>query len=472
MMEDLYMLPCSPQLLCEDRFSLLDSYEMQVPFWELFNALMVEQVNSPQGVIDILEYIAISLRQKTETDYCSLRDFMMKLKGDFYTRTWPALVKLALEMPALFPKHYLTILSPRNTQVKLSRRQTACLVVHQFLCTLTAPTWQDGYQDFHIWYTSEQPHAGAVDAYLTALFTYFDRITDVDDYSPLTADPASWPISYTLHTNQDPLPTTKHKLLPLEVLELPVASTSPEVLGIPDGASVISANKFIGFGRTGTQEETHVGASPECCPAVLVTPPLEDNQALVVVGPEAMVAIAGYGRDARCAEVLRPSGGASMHHRKWAKRTMLFVDALELDVADRRGGLPDVLPGNVERELRKAYTGFRASHVAHEGGPREPFSVIYTGFWGCRTFGGNPDIKALIQWCAASLAGSPMKFICSTSEQHAFAAALRRFAEYASVTGVGANELLGILLDLTPGELEGQQQPMEHIRKILRRDTR
>jgi poly(ADP-ribose) glycohydrolase len=161
-----------------------------------------------------------------------------------------------------------------------------------------------------------------------------------------------------------------------------------------------------------------------------------------------------------------------MHHRKWAKRTMLFVDALELDVADRRGGLPDVLPGNVERELRKAYTGFRASHVAHEGGPKEPFSVIYTGFWGCRTFGGNPDIKALIQWCAASLAGSPMKFICSTSEQHAFAAALRRFAEYASVTGVGANELLGILLDLTPGELEGQQHPMEHIRKLLRRDTR
>ncbi|KFX86899.1 hypothetical protein V490_08737 [Pseudogymnoascus sp. VKM F-3557] len=472
MMEDLYMLPCSPQLLCEDRFSLLDSYEMQVPFWELFNALMVEQVNSPQGVIDILEYIAISLRQKTETDYGSLRDFMMKLKGDFYTRTWPALVKLALEMPALFPKHYLTILSPRNPQVKLSRRQTACLVVHQFLCTLTAPTWQDGYQDFHIWYTSEQPHAGAVDAYLTALFTYFDRITDVDDYSPLTADPASWPISYTLHTNQDPLPTTKHKLLPLEVLELPLASTSPDVLGIPDGASVISANKFIGFGRTGTQEETHVGASPECCPAVLVTPPLEDKQALVVVGPEAMVAIAGYGRDARCAEVLRPSGGASMHHRKWAKRTMLFIDALELDVADRQGGLPDVLPGNVERELRKAYTGFRASHVAHEGGPREPFSVIYTGFWGCRTFGGNPDIKALIQWCAASLAGSPMKFICSTSEQHAFAAALRSFTEYASVTGLGADELSRILLDLTPGELEGLQHPMEHIRKLLKGHTR
>lgn len=463
------MLPCSPQLLCEDRFSLLDSYELQVPFWELFNAIIVEPVNSPRGVIDVLESIAISLKQKTETDYGSLRDFMTKLKDDFYTRTWPALVRLAVEMPALFPKHYLTILSPRNPQVKLSRRQTACLVVHQFLCTLTAPTWQDGYHDFHIWYNSEQPHAGAIDAYLTAMFAYFDRITENDDYSPLATDPASWPISYTLHTNQDPLPTTQHKLLPLEVLELSAASTSPEVLGIPDGASVISANKFVGFGRTGTQEETHVGASPECCPAVLVTPPLQDNQALVVAGPEAMIAIVGYGCDARCAEVLLPSGGAAMHRHKWAKRTMLFIDALELDVADRRGGLPDVLPGNVERELHKAYTGFRSSHIAREVTPRYPYSVIYTGFWGCRTFGGNPDIKALIQWCAASLAGSPMKFICSTSEQHAFAAALRSFADYAFGTGVGTDELLRRSPgDVAPGDLEDLQHPLEHILNLLR----
>ncbi|KFY80664.1 hypothetical protein V499_00492 [Pseudogymnoascus sp. VKM F-103] len=467
-MEDCYILPCSPQLLCEDRFSLLDSYELQVPFWELFNALMGEEVNSPRDVVDLLESIAISLRQKTNTDYGFLRDFMKGLKDDFYTRTWPALVGLALEMPSLFPEHSLTILSPKSPQLKLSRQQTACLVVHQFLCTLTAPTWQDGYQDFHIWYNSEQPHAGAVDAYLTALFTYFDRITDTDDYSPLAADLGSWPISYTLHTNRDPLPTLQRKLLPLEVLELSAASTSPELLGIPDGASVISANKFVGFGRTGTQEETHVGASPECCPAVLVTPPLADNQAFVVVGPEAMIVIAGYGRDARCAEVLVPSGGSAIHHGKWAKRTMLFVDALELDMADRSGGLPDVLPGNVERELRKAYTGFRASYITCEGNRREPFSVIYTGFWGCRTFGGNPDIKALIQWCAASLADSSMKFICSTSEQHEFAVNLRSFIEYTSTNGIRTDELLQILLDLTPGGLDGLQHPMEHVLKVLR----
>ncbi|OBT63204.1 hypothetical protein VE03_07750 [Pseudogymnoascus sp. 23342-1-I1] len=467
-MEDRYILPCSPQVLCEDRFSILDSDVLHVPFWELFKALVVEEVNCPTDVIGVLESIAISLRQKTNTDYGSLRDFMTELKPGFYTQTWPVIVGLALEMPSLFPRHSLSILSSKISQVKLSRRQTACLVVHQFLCTLTTPTWQDGFQDFHVWYNSDQPHAGAVNAYLTALFTYFDRLTNKNSYSPLAADMGIWPISYTLHTNEDPLPSVRENLLPLEVLELSAASTAPEVLGLPDGASVISANKFVGFGRTGTQEETHVGASPECCPVVLVTPPLDDSQTLVVVGPEAMIDIAGYGRDARCAAVLLPSGGAIIHRLKWAKRTMLFMDALELDVADRRNGLPDLLPGNVQRELRKAYIGFRSSCTAHEGSPGDPYSVIYTGFWGCGTFGGNPVIKALIQWCAASLAGSPMKFICSTSEQHAFATILASFTVNVSEIGIGTDELLRTLLNLTPSDLEGLEWSMEHVLELLK----
>ncbi|OBT49513.1 hypothetical protein VE04_10173, partial [Pseudogymnoascus sp. 24MN13] len=79
-MEDRYILPCSPQVLCEDRFSILDSDVLHVPFWELFKALVAEEVNCPTDVIGVLESIAISLRQKTNTDYGSLRDFMTELK--------------------------------------------------------------------------------------------------------------------------------------------------------------------------------------------------------------------------------------------------------------------------------------------------------------------------------------------------------------------------------------------------------
>ena len=201
-------------------------------------------------------------------------------------------------MPTLFPGSRIPILGREQANLVLSRRQVAFLVVHQFLCTLTAPKWQDGFQDFHISYSSEQPHAWAVEAYLTALFEYFFRLVDGEQYAPLTLGVEEWPIRYTLHRIQNSLfvDDSSIPLTNLRVISTPEATTSPSLLGLPKGAAVISANKFIGFGRIGTQEETHVGASPECCPAVLVTPPLEDDQALVVSGPEAMITVSGYQR--------------------------------------------------------------------------------------------------------------------------------------------------------------------------------
>lgn len=380
-----------------------------------------------------------------------------KISPTVFSKTWPLLVDLALRMPELFPEHSLPILSPSHPSLLMSREQTACLVIHQFLCTLTAPTWQEGYQDFHIWYSSEQPHSGAVEAYLTALFTYFERLASENETSPLAFGIEEWPVTYTLHTNLKPSKHAYHDLEELEVVYLDQASTAPEVLGLPNGAAVISANKFIGFGRTGTQEEVHVGASPECCPAVLITPPLEDDQVLVVIGPEAMISISGYGRDAHCSDILSPS--IQSHRDRWAKRTMLFMDALELDLADQIQGLPDLAPGNIQREIKKAYIAFRSNQgVENESAP---YAEIYTGFWGCRTFGGNPAIKAMIQWCAASLAGCNLKFICSNGEQEAFGIHLEDFVVRMRVRRISPRVLEKVLCGLNNSDLVGGKSPFD-----------
>lgn len=89
----------------------------------------------------------------------------------------------------------------------------------------------------------------------------------------------------------------------------------------------MSANKVVGFGQSATQEQVHVGTSPEACPAVLITPPLRDDQALIVRGPQAMVNITGQQRDICLEEVPTPDGGVNA----WWERTMVFMDALELD---------------------------------------------------------------------------------------------------------------------------------------------
>jgi hypothetical protein len=67
--------------------------------------------------------------------------------------------------------------------------------------------------------------------------------------------------------------------------------------------------------------------------------------------------------------------------------------------------------GAIERELNKAYVGFLgARDGALDGEPpgavaAAPLPPIVTGNWGCGAFGGDLQLKAMIQWLAASLAG-------------------------------------------------------------------
>jgi poly(ADP-ribose) glycohydrolase len=473
-----YKLPCSPSYFCEDRFSILsdgDDGDLIVPFWPVFIKLFNQPITTPVQLIDLLETIAVTLRQKSSTDHIFLTSFLQNnLQPDFYTRTWPVLVDLALNLPQLFPTSSLPVLSTSQPPLCLSRSQVGCLVVHQFLCTLSPPSWQEGFQSFHIWYGSVQPHAGAVEAYLTALFVYFERISGPIDGSPFNYSKDEWSISYTLTSDSLPSLHTSLKedvLSPFRVTYLPTASTHPSLLGLESGASVISANKFIGFGRTGTQEEVHVGSSPESCPAVLITPPLKDGEVLVVNGVEAMVVIEGYGRTAHCGEILSgpvvfSEDERHAHKQKWKNRTMLFMDALEFDLEDHSLGLPDVKPGNVARELCKAYTAFRSSQNTSGA----PYKDVYTGFWGCRTFGGNVSVKTMVQWCAASKAGvGCLKFICSGEEQERFGGRIEGFVEGLRGLEVKTGELEEVLLELSVLDVGGGEDALDVVRERLRR---
>ena len=71
--------------------------------------------------------------------------------------------------------------------------------------------------------------------------------------------------------------------------------------------------------------------------------------------------------------------------------------------------------GAIERELNKAYVGFLGTLDGARDGARDgeptgavavaPLPPIVTGNWGCGAFGGDLQLKAMIQWMAASLAG-------------------------------------------------------------------
>jgi poly(ADP-ribose) glycohydrolase len=428
-----------------------------VPFWDLLTAILTSKsdpIHDIASLIEALETIALSLRVTVKNEnHNALHEFLVSYLQDeakhdqYFTKTWPFLVDLALEMPTLFPDGMLPCISPAQTdkqndkgsiQATFSRRQVACLVVHQFLCSLPPHPWDtESFVDLRPWYSqSNTSHAGAVNAYLTSLFTYFEHLQQsIEGHRPridLSTD--EWPIAFTVrsigssHVDQlleNEALSAYLSSTSIEICHLEESHTTPAYLGLPQGACVISANKCFGYGPTGTQEELHVGISPESYPAVLIAPPLSDDQILICRGAEPMVSINGYGRDAKLDQVL-PSSNCSLEELyRWKDRTMLFMDALEIDILSAESNylIPDIHPPiRISRDMvSKAYNAFYSDG--------EQYSHVVTGLWGCGAFGGNKYVKCLLQWCAASLAQVPvLKFVFSGSEQKVFAEEFDQFA--------------------------------------------
>lgn len=230
---------------------------------------------------------------------------------------------------------------------------------------------------------------------------YFDEVVARLDDPELK----KWNVIYTLRSLRGAhLPDDKLRcLMKVDIVVVDDYDTLPVSLGVPGGAAVVSANRNIGFGQSATQEEIHVGISPEACSAVLVTPPLKEDQVLVIHGAQAMVNVVGQRREISVERMKMPEGGVE----SWKERRILFMDALELDLVGEGRYLPDFIAGNVEREMRKAYTAFSS------GGLGE----VRTGLWGCGAFGGDPAVKFWILWYAASLAGVDLVLVCDKQSQ-------------------------------------------------------
>ncbi|KAG8910580.1 hypothetical protein FRC00_007953 [Tulasnella sp. 408] len=495
------LLPSSPLLKRLDRFSLISSSSSDdpVPFFDILRAILTSP--GPASYVgelaQQLDSIAVTLHDGQTRVASSaptkgldfLRMFLLRTWDcqTFFKAIWPACLSLAFEMPKLFPEGHIRVLdSKENPRSVFTRRQIACLVVHQFLCTIPTPSWMIkgkgkgkefmarggealGFADFSLWYSDEPVHSEAVRAYLTALFTYFEKIAMEPGW--LDQDAEEWPVVMTLRSLKDDEDEQLSRMLAsdpersrtpfktLEFIAVPEPSTDPAFLGVPDGAGVVFANKQVGFGAGGTMEEVAVGTTPEACPIVLVTRPLKDDEVLIVTGVESLVVVEGHGRSARLTSVHRAK--APTRDSMWRTRTMLFMDALELDGYDTisSGTLPDLLPGHVDRELQKAYTAFSS-------GSPTPYAFVTTGLWGCGAFGGNDEVKTMIQWCAAAFAGVPLRFSYS-DDRSSFVRRFREFVDLAMREAWAAEEVLEALKSIRPDDKENNQSPLAFVLRML-----
>ncbi|KAL2594910.1 hypothetical protein AAZV13_11G009700 [Glycine max] len=203
------------------------------------------------------------------------------------------------------------------------------------------------------------------------------------------------------------------------------------------------ANKYLGGGALGrgcVQEEIRFMVSPELMVGMLFLPAMADNEAIEIVGVERFSSYTGY------ASSFRFSGD--------------YVDEREVDTLGRRKtrivaidalcspGMRQYRANFLLREINKAFCGFLYQckyqpyqKILQENGCTSFYAAtstsmetdegeisnhkitnsqndyhgmdqgnnigVATGNWGCGAFGGDPEVKTIIQWLAASQALRP-----------------------------------------------------------------
>ena len=162
---------------------------------------------------------------------------------------------------------------------------------------------------------------------------------------------------------------------------------------VSDGIMVDFANMHLGGGvltNGAVQEEIMMMAFPEMLAARLVCPPMGDNEAIIIYGARRMVLTKGYSDGF---EFVRP---LKLLPRAIAeKSTIVCIDATNFKTFPSDSY--QYGKKGVRRELNKAYAGFAgASYRAGED------EAVCTGKWGCGAFGGNEEMKFVIQWIACS----------------------------------------------------------------------
>ena len=351
----------------------------------------------------------------------------------------PSIAALALEAPSLFetPLHHL----PQGQQgsVSLTRRQAACMLSLAFFDVVGPDEASEGWDmpdllTFRHWYDEDDPEPEKI----RCLLCYFDAMREEVPAADapatirierLVLPPAEAAAGAAAWTACDETP-----LLPLRVVERGAIEEAAGAL------QADFANEYIGGGVMGggnVQEEIRFVVSPECLVSLALCPRMLPHEALLLTGVRQYSVYTGYGGSfacaGRCADpsdgahvialdatcyMFGDNGGAATQYREAAMVRELTKCWAAL--SDRgAGSSPDgdglaaVAPSPRRSGRRRDANGAAASAVsASAAGPAAAVAprAFATGNWGCGVFGGDPSLKALLQWMAASRAGREIAY--------------------------------------------------------------
>uniref|UniRef100_A0A7N0TPR5 poly(ADP-ribose) glycohydrolase n=1 Tax=Kalanchoe fedtschenkoi TaxID=63787 RepID=A0A7N0TPR5_KALFE len=379
-------------------------------------------------------------------------DLMLRAdSAKWFAHILPKMAELLLRLPALLASHYkdadsilegvptgLRILKQQHPGIVfLSQELIAALLTCSFFCLF--PTSNRGAEDlplinfdqlFEIVYEN---YSERMEHKIKCITNYFERISFCMPSGrvsferkvlPLAPCPQEVSFPGVNMWSKSDVPLCRFLVYNSGLIE----DQSSE------GLEVDFANRYFGGGalRSGcVQEEIRFMTNPELIAGMLFLASMADNEAIEIVGTERFSDYVGYAHTFRFS-------GAHIDQKKvdrFGRREtrLIAIDAL-CSPQMRQYELKFIL-----REINKAFCGFLdqskyqnflriSQDCAHGtcGYPSDKDVVsgtshwvkggymdnqdavgIVTGNWGCGAFGGDPELKMVVQWLAASEAMRP-----------------------------------------------------------------
>lgn len=334
-------------------------------------------------------------------------DTLRASPGYFFKNMLPKMLESAAAYEAAVPRLPLLLVDYNHT-VALTKRQCFSILSAGFLCAFPfAEPPTKGQDQFHFRESQLMPtinydqlHAAAADSAqaqkLILQLEYFDVMSkQVEANDPSIDDTTT------------ALQISRRQAAPLS-LDSPAAAMplSPVVMhnlgeSIDDQWDMFRidfANQFIGGGSLGrgcVQEEIMFSICPELNVSRLICEKMSDHEAIILTNSEqfSFIQPGTYGWSTK-------HQGPRRHCQY--PNVIVAIDALYFR---QRHDAFEFSRKGIERELLKARAGFEVKH--NGGGMR---NAVATGNWGCGAFNGDFELKLLIQWLAASLAGKELHY--------------------------------------------------------------
>lgn len=392
-------LPCSHRsqypVEQEDGSTVLESR------WELVqNALLQPIATSRELEKAILSY---NTKYASSWKFKALHklfeeDLEEEESAGFFEHTLPKMIRLALLLPDLVPTAIPLLKQGSNKSISLTQQQVACLLANAFLCTFPRRNTQKKKSEYSLFPDINfnrlfQSSGQSVREKIKCICNYFRRVCSKMPLGVLTFQ------RRYINPKQFVNWSKCEAVIGRDTVPIHVNSEGT----IEDqGRGLLQvdfANKYIGGGVLGhgcVQEEIRFVINPELLVSKLFTEALKPQEALIMMGSEQFSEYSGYASTFTFAGDFQDETPRDASGRRECYITA--IDALHFVQSSHQYREELML-----RELNKAYVGYY--HPLSTPAPG-----VATGNWGCGAFGGDANLKAVLQLLVCCVLNRPLVY--------------------------------------------------------------